>query len=369
MRRTPHRRTALLLAAGLALAALTSCGGSGPASPTGSSAYLTFSGRTSADPPLPVGFEDQLFATEHDASGGTLTTTFTWDAVTPNVATIDSAGVMHALAPGTATFRATATDGTTGTYALATATATAGTTAQYGNNTEFGEPTDSDSTDDYIVSRPEYTLSYNPTRGEPNWVSYDLDASQFGSRERCDCFTFDPALPATFTHLTTEDYTGSSAAAGYPIDRGHMVRSYDRTSGALDNATTYYLSNIVPQTADLNQGPWASLESYLGDLAQSQDKEVYIIAGATGDKGTLKGEGKVVIPTELWKVAVVMPRDEGLTDVQSPSDVQIVAVIMPNQTGIRSVDWHTYETTVAAVETSSGYDLLSKLPAGILAGR
>ena len=83
----------------------------------------------------------------------------------------------------------------------------------------------------------------------------------------------------------------------------------------------------------------------------------------------MKGEGKIVIPANVWKVALVLPRDKGLADVHTASDVQVVAVIMPNQAGIRSVDWHTYQTTVSAVETLSGYDLFSELPAGVLNGR
>jgi DNA/RNA endonuclease G (NUC1) len=328
--------------------------------------YLTFTGRLSSDPPLPVGFEDQLFATLVDGTGASIATTFTWHAETPAVATIDANGVMHAVAAGMATFRATAADGTTGTYTLPTAVATMSTTAQYGDNTEFGDPTDADPSDDYIVRRAEYTTSYNPNRGSPNWVSYDLDASHFGSNvDRCDCFTFDAALPAGFTHLTTNDYTGAGAAAGYGIDRGHLARSFDRTAGTLDNATTYYLSNIIPQASDLNQGPWASMENDLGDLARNDNKEVYIIAGPAGSKGTVKDEGKIVIPTAVWKVAVVLPRDEGLADVHDYRDLQVLAVIMPNDPGVRNIDWHTYETTVDAVEALSGYDLLAALPDNI----
>jgi DNA/RNA endonuclease G (NUC1) len=46
----------------------------------------------------------------------------------------------------------------------------------YPGNAEFGEPTDADASDDFIVHHEQFTASYNPTRGGPNWVSYDLDA-------------------------------------------------------------------------------------------------------------------------------------------------------------------------------------------------
>ncbi len=334
------------------------CNSSPPPPPTNT---ITFTGRLTTDPPLPVGFEDQLFATLLDANGAPVVTTFTWRSETPTIASIDQNGVMRALAAGTAIVRATAAEGTTATYALPTRVAVASTTAVYQGNAEFGEPADGDASDDFIVRRPQYTASYNRNRGTPNWVSYDLEATHYGPEDRCDCFTFDPALPAAFTHLTTADYTGAGAFAGYGIDRGHLARSFDRTSASLDNATTFYFTNIIPQAADLNQGPWALMENYLGDLARFQDKEVYIIAGVAGSKGTVKDEGKITIPASAWKVAVILPRDHGLANL-SPQDLEVLAVIMPNDPGVRNVDWHTYTTTVDAVEAASGYDLLAELP-------
>ena len=338
------------------------CNGGTPPPPTNT---IVFSGRLPSDPPLPVGFEDQLFASERDGAGQPVVTTFTWTSESPALASIDQNGVMHALGAGSATFRATADDGTTAAFTLPMAVAAASTTALYAGNTEFGEPTDTDPSDDFIVRHDEYTSSYNVNRGTPNWVSYDLDPTHFGPEDRCDCFTFDPALPAAFPRYTTNDYTGAGAIAGFGIDRGHMTRSFDRTSASLDNAFTFYFSNVVPQASDLNQGPWAILENVLGDLARFQGKEVYIITGPAGNVGTLKNEGKIVIPASTWKVAVILPHDHGLADIQDYRDLEVIAVNMPNVPGIRSVPWETYKTTVDAIEALIGYDLLANLPDGI----
>ncbi|HEY0479365.1 MAG TPA: DNA/RNA non-specific endonuclease [Kofleriaceae bacterium] len=345
----------------LAGATFGACNGSGTPPPPPQNT-ISFSGRVASDPALPVGFQAQLFATERTPGNTTVITTFTWSSDTPAIASVDQNGVISGLAAGTATFRATAVDGTTGTVALPVAVAVASPTASYLGNTEFGEPSDADPSDDFIVRHPEYTSSYNVNRGTPNWVAYDLDASAFGPEDRCNCFTFDPDLPASFPRYTTADYTGSGAIAGFGIDRGHMTRSFDRTSGTLDNAFTFYFSNVVPQAADLNQGPWAVLENELGDLARFQNKEVYIIAGVAGNQGTLKNEGKIVIPASTWKVAVIMPRDHGLADIVDYRDLEIIAVNMPNQPGIRNVPWQTYQTTVDAIEALTGYDLLQLLP-------
>ena len=323
---------------------------------------IFFSGRLPSDVPLPVGFQDQLFATLEDARGNTIPTTFTWTSETPSIATIDSAGVFTALAAGSAVLRATAATGATGTWTLPTVVATPGGTAMYAGNTEFGIPTDGNASDDFIITHPEYTSSFSATRGTPNWVSYDLDATHFGTQDRCDCFTFDPAAAGIMTPYTTNAYTGSAAINGFGIDRGHLARSFDRTTGSLDNAFTFYFSNIVPQASDLNQGPWAIMENFLGDLARLQNKEVYIIAGVAGNKGTVKNEGRIVIPEYTWKVALILPRDQGLAGVDSYDDVEVIAAVMPNIAGVRNVDWHTYETTVDSVEALSGYDLLALLP-------
>ncbi len=336
------------------------CNGSGGGNPPGNS--IAFSGRTSADPALPIGYEDQLFATVRDGNGTVIPTTVTWTSESPAIVSIDANGVLHALAVGTFVVRAIAADGvTTATYSLDTQVATPGGTAQYGNNTEFGVPADGDASDDILVARAEYTTSWSPSRGTPNWVSYDLDATHIGSQDRCDCFTFDPALPAALPRYTTADYTGAGAYAGYGIDRGHLARSFDFSTGLLDNAHSFLFSNIIPQAADNNQGPWAVLENFIGDEARVQNKEAYIIAGVAGNQGPVKGEGKIVIPTYMWKVALFMPRDQGLMDVHGVGDVTVLAVVMPNEPGIRNVPWQTYQVTVDSVEALSGYNLLDLL--------
>jgi len=324
---------------------------------------ISFTGRVASDPPLPVGFEAQLFATERDGvTGAVIPTTFNWTSETPTIASVDARGVIRSLAPGTAVFRATAADGASGTYSLQMAVGTPGTAAAYGNHSEFGEPTDSDPSDDFLIRRVEFTSSFNKLRNIPNWVTYNLEATHIGAQDRCNCFTYDPLLPEDFRRYTTADYTGAGAYHGYGIDRGHLTRSFDRTTGTLDNARTFYFSNVFPQAADNNQGPWAIFENHLGNLATSQNKEVYVITGASGTKGTVKDEGLITIPSHTWKVAVIMPRDQGLPHVDSWDDLEVVAVIMPNDAGIRNVPWETYKTTVDAVEALSGYDLLALLP-------
>jgi DNA/RNA endonuclease G (NUC1) len=270
--------------------------------------------------------------------------------------------VITGLAAGTARVIATAPNGVSGGATITIETPVAASPSIYRNHVEFGTPTDANSADDFILSRPQSVASYNRNTGGPNWVSYNLDAGQFGAEDRCNCFTADPlVVTAGFPLIRTSDYTNG----GY--DRGHMMRSADRTLTSGENAATYYLSNVVPQTPDLNQGVWASFELFVADLARVSNKELYIITGPafTGAARTIKDEGKIRIPDFTWKIVVALDRGKGLSDLTSWDAVaaaQVYAVSMPNIAGIRAANWRDYQVTVDSVEALTGYNFLAALP-------
>ena len=333
---------------------------------------------------FPPGFQTQLFATARVASGGTIIpATFTFEAVDPAIATVQT--VQNT---GIVTGVAAPADGTTRPGFRVTATPIGGGTAFsfvthtifierpapadpsiYAVNDEFGDPTPAGDADpnDLKIVRPQYTLSYNESHGTPNWVSYELDARQIvPGQDRCNCFTAEPNLPAD-KQIFTSDYTGGG------FDRGHMARSFDRTAGNTDNAATFYLANIVPQMADLNQGVWAQFENALGDSATNGGRAVYIITGPLYSRSHglsfLKGEGKVAIPDSTWKIALIGPRTGGQPfthgSITSWSDLPgytVLAVNMPNVAGVRNDPWTKYLTTVDKIEASTGFDFLSLLP-------
>ena len=205
----------------------------------------------------------------------------------------------------------------------------------------------------YLINRPQYSLSYNNAKRIPNWVSWELNQSWIGDTPRRNTFRPDKALPDNWYKVTSSDYTRS----GY--DRGHMVPSADRDNNPENQTSTFLMTNIVPQAPDNNRGPWADLEDYCRDLV-SQGKELYITAGTYGNQGTIGKTEKIVIPKTIWKVIVVMngPR-------RYPSDVgprtRVIAVDMPNTAGIKNDDWRKYLVTVDQIEQKTGYDLLRRV--------
>jgi endonuclease G len=223
-----------------------------------------------------------------------------------------------------------------------------------------------DQPNNYLMEKPEYALSYSRDLGRPNWVSWHLSDEWIGNLPRVDSFRPDPAVPSDWYRVQAFDFSGSG------FDRGHMTPNADRdneTSIPINQAT-FLMSNMVAQAPDNNQGPWASLESYLRTLLPAN--ELYVVAGAVGVGGsgsnggvtTTVANGHVTVPAYTWKVALVIPKaNDDISRVSCSS--RTIAVVMPNTQGIRNDPWENFLTNVDAVEALTGYDLFSNLPQAI----
>jgi len=221
--------------------------------------------------------------------------------------------------------------------------------------------------DNYLMQKPEYAMSYNRDFGRPNWVSWHLSDEWVGTLTRVDTFRPDPAVPPDWYRVQAFDFAGSG------FDRGHMTPKADRdkeTSIPINQAT-FLMSNMVAQAPDNNQGPWAALESDLRALLPAN--ELYIVAGGAGTGGTgsnggvttTLADGHVTVPAQTWKVALVVPKGDGDDVSRVTCATRTIAVVMPNTQGIRDTPWQNFLTSVDAVETLTGYDLFSNLPAPI----
>jgi DNA/RNA endonuclease G (NUC1) len=228
-----------------------------------------------------------------------------------------------------------------------------------------GATTDLSVPNNYLMEKPEFALSYNRDKGTANWVSWHLSSEWIGGLSRVDSFRPDPAVPADWYRVLSTDYSGSG------FDRGHMVPNADRDNeNSLPiNQATFLMTNIIPQSPDNNQGPWAAQENYFRTLLPAN--ELYIVAGGIGQGGfgsggfanTIVG-GKVHVPSHTWKVALVLPKGEAdLSRVTCGT--RTIAVLMPNVQGIRNDNWEKYLTTVDQIESLTGYDFFANLPDGV----
>jgi endonuclease G len=233
------------------------------------------------------------------------------------------------------------------------------------NNSALGNPSNATATtsnaNNFLMTKTQYTLSYNNSRGSANWVSWHLSTAWKGSAPRSTSFTSDATLPAGFVKVATSWYTNTG------FDRGHLCPSEDRDGSVADNQATFLMTNIVPQAPVNNQQTWKGLEDYSRTLINTGN-ELYIVAGPAGIGGTGSvgsastiHSGQVTVPDSVWKVIVVLP--VGSNDVSTST--RVIAVNIPNEQTVNAHSWDFYRVSVDEVEALTGYNFLSNVSASV----
>lgn len=243
---------------------------------------------------------------------------------------------------------------------------TTSTTPTRDNNMALGNPSGATNLvaneNNFLMDKQMYTLSYNRSRGIPNWVSWHLSPAWKGSAPRSTSFTTDNTLPTGWYRVTTSDYTNSG------FDRGHMCPSEDRDFSSTENQITFTMTNVVPQAPINNQQTWRLLEEYCRTLMNAGN-ELYIVCGGRGNGGTGSNGGttnwiasnKVAVPASVWKVIVVLPT--GSNDVSRVTNsTRVIAVNVPNTQSVSPTNWGQYRVSVDALESLLGYDFLANVP-------
>lgn len=212
----------------------------------------------------------------------------------------------------------------------------------------------------YLMEKPQYVVSYSRYRGIPNWVAWHLDNTWIGTVPRKDTFQPDSTLPSDWYHVKKSSYNSSDYA------RGHHCPSADRTNTVEDNSATFLMTNMMPQAANNNSGPWEKLEKYCRSLV-SKGKELYIYAGGYGAQGTID-HGHVTVPSHTWKVIMVL--DTGENDLSRvTTTTRLIAVDMPNSNDqiSRTDDWKMYRICVDSIEARTGFNFFSNVPVSVQA--
>ena len=234
----------------------------------------------------------------------------------------------------------------------------------------------------YLVQRPQYTLSYNDSTKGPNWVAWQLNAQWFAGNvaDNRSSFRPDPALDSAWNNNTGDSYYSGVSYAGYAetFARGHMAPNADMKAARTDNLATYYMSNILPQWQNKNNsGVWSSLERFSRKLVTEFNHELYIIAGGYGTltdpggadvtftrTGTDGTDVTVTAPERLWKVIFILDQPgQALNTVggldANGKQTRVIAVDFPN--GPVNAKWYDspYLVDVDTLETRTGYDFLS----------
>ncbi len=178
-------------------------------------------------------------------------------------------------------------------------------------------------------------VSKTPLWSAQHLTRDSLQAAKAVKRE--DSFHAEDTLPPKHG-AELADY----ARSGY--DRGHMAPAADMPTKQAQHES-FSLANVVPQNRRNNQILWSAIEGATRHLANMRG-ELYVVTGPLFEGGKIERlNGRVFIPTHVFKAVVDPARGEGaawLAPNDDSGDYQVVAI--------------------AELEKRAGINLFPKLP-------
>lgn len=194
-------------------------------------------------------------------------------------------------------------------------------------------------TDD-VIEYLGYSVSYNKDRKIPNWVSYELLASETDGpySRKGKNFRQDPSL--RLPQAEDNDYRNSGWS------RGHMAPAGDFKWSDDAMWDTFYFTNCCPQDQSLNAGQWSTLEKKVRDWA-NRFGSVRVVTGPLvweNSYGTI-GYNKVVVPDAFFKAVL--------------AGEQSIAFVMYNKS--ENENMQKCAMSVDQLEELSGIDFFAEL--------
>ena len=207
------------------------------------------------------------------------------------------------------------------------------------NTNEYFLPT---STTGQIVHHDGYSLSYNETHEQAEWVAYELKKAHLSKTNfKRPYFEVDKAVKTQAAHWRNYKKSG--------YDRGHLCPAGDRKYSKAAFNETFLTSNISPQTHEFNSGIWNRLEQKVRYWANKYDG-VFVVSGGVL-KGEMKtiGEEKVSVPNQFYKV--VIDNNSGKT--------KMLAFLMPHKNSNEPL--YNFVVPVDKIEAITGIDFFAEL--------
>lgn len=197
--------------------------------------------------------------------------------------------------------------------------------------------------DRMVIRHKNYTLRYNETHEQAEWIAYRLEAREtYGNNDRQDDFRPDPKV--TTRSALPSDYRGS----GY--DRGHLAPAADFKFSKTAMSESFFMSNMSPQAPDFNRGIWRLLEEQIRRWVK-KDKVLYIVTGPVLKSRLRKiGKNRVSVPKEYYKIVL---------DLQEPQ-IKVIAFLMPNKGS--KAPFQRYVVSIDKIEQLTGLDFFPQLP-------
>ncbi len=193
-----------------------------------------------------------------------------------------------------------------------------------------------------VVVHTGYTLSYNETYEQANWVAYELTSSEaIGLYKRYNRFVPDDKV--TTGTADNIDYAHSG------FDRGHLAPAADMGWSEQSMRESFYYSNMSPQLPAFNRGIWKRLEIFVRSYALAHHS-LYIVTGPVLMPGlSFIGPHQVAVPAFFYKVLLDTTHSPGIG----------IGFIVPNKGS--SMPLEKYAVSIDEVERMTGIDFFPSL--------
>jgi len=213
---------------------------------------------------------------------------------------------------------------------------------------------------EFILHHNEYLIGYNADLLTPVYASYRLDREDIVKGDRRDCFREDHRLELV-DRSTLDDYLE-------PVfDQGHLVPVGDMHREFSTSVNTFYLSNMMPQSARFNRGVWKFLEGStrmwadrLGSVLVLSgpifDRNGDAIRDAEADAKRIRPQRRVAQPTHFFKI-IIHENEDG--------ELESMTYLLPHSftsVGGSAKYIKTKFATIDEVEAITGYDFFPDLP-------
>lgn len=208
-----------------------------------------------------------------------------------------------------------------------------------------------------VVVREGYTLQHNNVDLIADWVSYHLTKKYVnGAEKRPGTAAFRPEqLLPKGSRAELDDYAGWQGV----YDRGHQCASGDsKGRGASVIRDSFFLSNMTPQSSQLNQLKWRLLEERIQKLADERG-DLWVVTGPAfvdvdGDGVAnyfVLGKNRVAVPTHYFKIVLA----------KTSVGFEAMAFLIPNEATKPDFEYDDHLVSIDRIERLTGFDFFSEL--------
>ena len=161
-----------------------------------------------------------------------------------------------------------------------------------------------------------------------------------GSHKRHPKYYIDPGAPKRCQQTATSSYKRQKGEIRY--DRGHLVPANHLDGSKESIKQTNFMTNILPQVANMNRGAWLQTEEIVECYRDIQLLEVWggVIWGDDPDNDYFVESHGITTPDAFWKV--VLKGDTG------------IAWVIPNSPEAKRNMLDSYLVSIEAIEGVSG---------------